>query len=144
MCIEMFPKNRINIVYRILCLVSFIVTIWVVNSYKTLLIILLAYIFFALSEKSFRNIELIIITLIIIFICYLFKTNFIFKIMLMIDYAFYFLDTSYYLIDKKEKISKNDYLRFASKNKKKGSSNIIALYLTAHLVILFLAIVVGK
>lgn len=140
----MFPKNRINIIYRLLCLISYIVVVYVADSLRTLLVLFLAYCFLALCEKSFRNIEFIIITILALGICYLLKNYILFKIILIIIYSFYFLDTSYYIEEKEIRISEKDYIRFKNKkNKKKGSSNITAFYLTLHLVILFLAIMVG-
>ncbi len=144
MCIEMFPKNKINIVFRLLCLISYVVVILMVNSASTLMILAAAFLFFAMGEKSFRNIELIVITAIILWICYLLNNYLLFRIMLLINYSCYFLDTSYYIDDEKAVLSKKDYIRFNNKKKKKkGSSNIVAVYLTVHLVILFLAIMVG-
>ena len=74
----MFPKNRINIIYRLLCLISFIIVIWLINSQTTLIVIFIVYIFFALSERSFRNIELIIITGICLWISYLLENYLLF------------------------------------------------------------------
>ena len=141
MCIEMFPKNKINIIYRFLCLISYLAVILVTNSNITLFILLFMYFFLGLSEKSFRNIEFIVITLILLLVCYLLKNYWLFRIMLVIDYSFYFLDTPYYGED--EVVSKNDYVRFVKVKKKKGSNNITAVFVTLHLVILLLAIVVG-
>lgn len=138
----MFPKKRINLLYRLLCLVSFIVVIILINSIKTLLILFLAFAIFALSEKSFRNIELIVISIVILGICYLLNNYIAFKIMMILDYSIYFIDTSYYEVSE-NKLSDKEYIRFTKNKKKKGSSNVLALYLTVHLVVLFLAILVG-
>jgi hypothetical protein len=93
-------------------------------------------------ERSFRNIELIMITLLILGLSHLIDNYLLFRIMLLIDFAFYFLDTAYYY-EEEETISKKDYLRFKKSNKKKGTNNITAIYLTVHLVILFIVIWVG-
>ena len=77
----MFPKNRINIIYRLLCLISFIIVIWLINSQTTLIVIFIVYIFFALSERSFRNIELIIITGICLWISYLLENYLLFQLL---------------------------------------------------------------
>lgn len=137
----MFPKNRISIIYRLLCLVCYIGVILVVNNVTTLIVLFIAYSLFGLSERSFRNIEFIIVTLIILGLCYLLKNYWLFKIMLIINYCFYYLDTSYYSIED-EVVSEKEYIRF-KKNKKKGSNNMVALYLTVHLTVLFVALVVG-
>ena len=139
----MFPKNKVNIIYRFLCLLSYLVVILLTNSNITLFILLFMYFFLGLSEKSFRNIEFIIITLVVLLVCYLLKNYWLFRIMLVIDYIFYFLDNSYYDEEKEVTVSKNDYVRFAKVKKKEGSNNITAVFVTLHLVILLLAIVVG-
>ena len=139
----MFPKSKINLIYRLLCLICFLIVIIVINSIKSLLIIFIIYSVFALCEKSFRNIELIVISLVILGLCYLFGNYWLFKIMMLIDYSFYFLDTGYYE-EEIEPINKNDYLRFKIiHKKKKGLNNITAVYLTVHLGLLFIAILVG-
>lgn len=138
----MFPKNKISLLYRLLCLVCYVGVILVVNNIRTLVVLYVAFIVFALNERSFRNIELIIITGLTIWISTLIDSNIFFKILLLIDYALYFLDASYYNIEEEATISENDYIRFKN-NKKKGSNNILALYLTIHLIILFVAIMVG-
>ena len=138
----MFPKNKISIIYRLLCLLCYIGVILVVDSVVTLIVLFIAYILFALSEKSFRNIEFIVVSIILLLICYLLNNYWLFKIMLIFEYCFYFLDTSYYVIEEVATSEKN-YIRFKNnKKKKKGSNNLVALYLTVHLVILFVAIVV--
>ena len=141
----MFPKNRINIIYRILCLLSFAVVIIMINSTITLSLLFFTYCILALSEKNFRNIEFVVVTFVLLLICYWLDNYILLKIMLLIDYAFYFLDTAYYIDDLEEvKISKKDYVRFVNKKeKKKGTNNITAIYITLHLVLLVIAIVVG-
>ena len=141
----MFPKNRINIFYRILCLICYILVLFFSNSNFTLLLLLFYYCIFALTEKSFRNIELIVITVLVLGICYLLNNYWPVRIMLIVDYVYYFIDTLYYVEeDEKLEISKKEYVRFGnSKKKKKGSNNITAIYVTVHLVLLFLAIMVG-
>ena len=139
----MFPKNKINILYRLLCLLSFMAVIVFTKSTITLIVLLLIYCFLGLSEKSFRNIEFMVIGIILLLFCYLLDNYLLLRIILSIDYIFYFLDTSYYFDDEDIEISQKDYVRFANKKKKKGSSDLSALYVTIHLVLLVIAIVVG-
>ncbi len=141
----MFPKNKVNIIYRLLCLISYVVVLLMINSYMSQLILFIAFGVLAICERNFRNIELIVITVIILGICYLFNNYLLFRIMLSIDYAFYFLDSTYSYEKEEIKINKNEYVRFKknSNGKKEGSNNITAVYLTVHLGILFLAIMVG-
>ncbi len=139
----MFPKNKINIMYRILCLICFIGVILFINNEKTLFILLIIYSIFSLSEKNFRNIELIVISLIVLFICRGLKNYLLFRIMLSVDYSIYFLETLY-CEDEIEEANGDikRYVRFANQ-KKKGINNISAIYVTLHLVLLMIAIVVG-
>ena len=109
----------------------------------TLIVLLLIYCFLGLSEKSFRNIEFMVIGIVLLLFCYLLDNYLLLRIILSIDYIFYFLDTSYYFDDEDIEISQKDYVRFANKKKKKGSSDLSALYVTIHLVLLVIAIVVG-
>ena len=63
--------------------------------------------------------------------------------MLIVDYIVYFLD--YKTVKESIKITEKEYIRFSKvkKKNKKGSSNSIAVYITLHLVILFITIMVG-
>ena len=99
----------------------------------------------ALLEKSFRNIELIIISIILLWVSYLLKNYVLFRIILLIDYSFYFIDASYYIAEERSIVKENDYIRFKKVNKKnkKGLNNMLAMYLTVHLVVLLLVIVIG-
>ncbi len=140
----MFPRNKIDIFYRVLCLISYIIAIFIVNSLTTIIILAVIYAIFALCEKNFRNIELIVISVIIYIICSLLDNYLLFKIMLIINYCFYYLDTGYYEVDEKVVVSKKDYIRFSNGKKKKGSTNnLLAVYLTVHLGLLVIAILVG-
>ena len=138
----MFNKKDINIIYRILCLICYAVVILFVNSLTTLIALTIVYCFLGLYDNNFRNIEFIIITLFLLGIGYLFNYYLLFKIMLIIDYFIYFLN--YIPVKSIKKLSKKEYIRFTkSKKNKKGSSNAIAVYLTVHLIVLFIAIMVG-
>jgi hypothetical protein len=140
----MFPKNKISFIYRLLCLVCYIGVILVLEDTTSLIALFIFYSILALSEKSFRNIEFIIVSIIFLLICYLLNNYWLFKIMLIIEYCFYFLDTSYYVVDEEISVDEKDYIRFKNnKKKKKGSNNLLTVYLTVHLVLLFVAIVVG-
>ena len=139
----MFPRNKINNFYRLLCLICYIVVIYMINGFNSLLMLLFTYIFLGLCERKFTHIELIVITMIIFGLCCMFDNYITLKIILIIDYIYYFLSPTY---DEYEPISKEEYIRFAKikKKRKKYSNNIIAIYLTVHLVILFLTIMVGR
>lgn len=138
----MFKKENINIIYRILCLVCYTVVIFLVNSINTLIALTLFYILLGLLDNNFRSIEFIVITLFLLGIGYLFNYYLLFRIMLVIDYFIYFLN--YIPVKNIKKLSKKEYIRFSKLNKnKKGSSNTIAIYLTIHLIVLFIAIMVG-
>ena len=92
----MFPKNKVNLIYRLLCLICFVAVIILLNSLKSIIVLFIAYCILALFERSFRNIELIIITLLLLGLSYLIGYYWIFRVILIIDYILYFLDTTYY------------------------------------------------
>ena len=141
----MFPKNKINIIYRLLCLVSYLIVILTINSLVSLIMLLVIYILFAIAEKNFRNIELVVVSVVLFLLCHSVNNYLLMKIMLLVDYGFYFLDTSYY-VDEKDSISisQKEYVRFKEINEKKeGTNNLIAIFVTIHLVLLVIAIMVG-
>ena len=142
----MFQKNKINFIYRLLCLLCFALVVLMVDSIKSLIILFIVFSVLALFERSFKNIELIVITLLILGLSYLVGYYVLFRIMLLIDFAFYFLDTEYYDVDddvEDEEINEKELIRFKKKKKEKGLNNITALYITVHLVVLFIGIWVG-
>lgn len=138
----MFNKKNVSIIYRVLCLICYVIVILLVDSVTTLMALTLVYCFLGLYDNDFRNIELIVITLFLLGIGYLFNYYLIFKIMLIIDYVIYFLN--YIPVKSIKKLSKKEYIRFSKLNKsEKGYSNTIAVYLTVHLIVLFITILVG-
>ena len=140
----MFPKNKINLFYRILCLITFSIIIFMINSVTSLILLLIIFCILAFLEMSFRNIELVIITIAVLGLSSLLDFYGFFRVMLFLDYCFYFLDTSYYY-EENTKISSKKYVRFSKINNKKDKemNNMSAIYITVHLVLLFVIIVVG-
>ena len=131
----MFPKNKINILIRLLCLISYIIVIFSVNSLTTLIALHVAYCLLSLFEINFRSFAFIIVTLVFLWICSIYGNYLLFRIMLLIEYCFYFLDTTYYVEEKEVvKINQKDYVRFKNMNKKKkkGLNNTIAVYIVLH------------
>ncbi len=115
-----------------------------INSIKSIIVLFIIFAVLALGEISYRNIVLIFLTILALGVCYLLGNYWLLKLFLIVDYCLYFLDTSYYITEKDEVIvDKRKYLRFNNKKKEKGSSNTITIYITVHLVLLFLAIMVG-
>jgi len=141
----MFPKNKINIVYRLLCLFSFIMVILLTKSSISLIVLFIIYCVLTIPEKNFRNIEFMAITLLLLLFCYWINNYLLLRIMLIVDYVLYSLDSSYYVSEKEEILfNQKEYIRFAKNNQnKKGTNNLSAIYITVHLVLLVIAIVVG-
>ena len=90
----MFPRNKVDLIYRLLCLLAFIFVIVFINSLVTLFIIALVFLVFSITEKRFENYFLYILTLVLFLICMSINNYFLLKIILIIDYVHYYLNVS--------------------------------------------------
>ena len=107
---------------------------------------------YKVNEKNYLVTLWHIITIIIFLVCYLTDNYIILKIVLIIDLGYYFLNNPTILPDNvstiKESIVFNKYfIRFKDFNKKGkeviNNNLLCVVYVTVHLFILFMAIVVG-
>lgn len=143
----MFQNSRINLILRIVCLIMFILVILLNHSFITLSLLTIFFYAFTRNEKDLLILWWDIITIITFLFSY-FTNNFVLlKIVLILGLSYYFLFVPY-----RNKVSKNKlvidkyFLRF--KNNKKGKDiidmNLVnAIYITVHLFILFVTIMVG-
>ena len=143
----MFQNSRINLILRIVCLIMFILVILFNHSFITLSLLTIFFYAFTRNEKDLLILWWDIITIITFLFSY-FTNNFVLlKIVLILGLSYYFLFVPY-----RNKVSKNKlvidkyFLRF--KNNKKGKDiidmNLVnAIYITVHLFILFVTIMVG-
>ena len=168
----MFKKKEIDLIYRIICLFVFIIVVTYVRSIITLSILALFFVFLTRDDVRILAIILYFVTAISFMACFNSVDYTLFRIALIMDTAYYFLiiptlDDVVKMVlglkdepneekieDKVEKVQNklntdSYYIRFSNDkkiekiNKKKKSEAISAIYVTAHLLLLFIAIVVG-
>ena len=157
----MFDKKKIDLIYRIVCLITFCIVTMLVKSIITLSLLLLFFYLMVYKEKDFAFLAVCLITFIAFAIAIATNNYFLLRLMIMVGYAYYFLyipsistlvskavDKVY---DKKVQTDDDDtdeeIIRFKKKAKKRVNKNDFnlpgTLYLTFHLGVLFLLILVG-
>lgn len=150
MCIVMFPRNKIDYLYRILCLLAFLIVIIFINSSTTISIITLSFLVLTIMEKRVENIFLYVLTIIGFVICLSMKNYFLLRIIGCIDYVYYFLNNDY--IDDYEEIDESNsiinrdehYIRFKKEKERVVNNNgLCTIFVLVHMLLLLLAIVVG-
>ena len=143
----MFPREKIDYLYRLLCLLAFLIVVLFINSSTTVIIITIAFYILTIFEKRFENIFLYIVTGIIFIICLTMYNYLLLRIITCIDYIHYFLNNERLddFIDDEEIVKRNEkYIRFEKKKGKKVNNNeLCTVFVIVHLVLLLLAIVVG-
>ncbi len=159
----MFKKDQIDLIYRVICLVAFIMVILFDNSLITL--IGLEFVFFLLTYKEEKAFYVALYLFSFIFSClgYVAANYGLIKFILIIDYIVYYLNIpslnilvkktiDYYANNKKERdikeeseeISENEYYRFKTNNNLKRHLSLQeTFYITIHLILLFISILVG-
>ena len=149
----MYQKNEVDLVYRFICTITFLVTIFFLNNYITTIVLL---IFFFLCIHHFGNYFfsfLAILSFIFLIICYIIKNYSLLNILVIIDYSCYFLSDSKNEYeeeidddDENIKLTEDELIRFKKEGMiAKDYFNIKnTSYLTIHLGLLFLAILVGS
>ena len=150
MCIDMFQNSRINIILRIVCLLTFIMVIIFSNSFITLSLLTVYFYLFTRNDHLPFVILWRIITIIVFLICCFTNNLYLLKIVLCLGLAYYFLINPYGNIDDEieEKVELDKYIIRFKKIKiiRKEAINrnmIHTIYITVHLFILFITIVVG-
>ena len=58
----MFPREKIDYLYRLLCLLAFLIVILFINSTVTVIIITIAFYVLTLFERRFENVFLYVVT----------------------------------------------------------------------------------
>ena len=140
----MFPRSKVNLLYRLLCLLAFLIVIIFINDYITLLILTIAFYVLTFLERDIRIIFLQIITIILFIFCLSMNSYLLLQIILIINYIYYFLGVNYGCISD-EIIERNlRYIRFENNNKRKEDNNMLCtIFVTVHIMILLLSIMVG-
>ena len=140
----MFPRSKVNLLYRLLCLLAFLLVIIFISDYITLLILTIAFYVLTFLERDIRIIFLQIITIILFIFCLSMNSYLLLQIILIINYIYYFLGVNYGCISD-EIIERNQrYIRFENNNKRKEDNNMLCtIFVTVHIMILLLSIMVG-
>ncbi len=146
----MFQNSKINIIYRLICLLSFVFVIVKVNSFITLSLLTIAFYLFTKSHNNLLLFWLHVITFIVYIISFITNNYIILRIILIIGLSYYFLFTNYEvrgMISSGKKVSVDKYfIRFKEHNNRKVfiNNNLDSTYyITVHLLILFITIMVG-
>lgn len=150
----MFNKE-INLFYRFVCLILYSLVIIFTNSIITPFILLF---FFFVGTRCFDNyvyIILYLLSIVSIIIYFYFRVDIILRIVLEFSYIVYFFNTTTLAqllnINKKERKDKKafneyDYTHFNNEKKSvEDTSNLgLVYYMTFHLGILFISVLVGR
>ncbi len=143
----MFHRDKIDLIYRLLCLFAFMLTIIFVDSFISLFIIMLLFIVFSFTENRFENYFLYILTTLVLLFCLSMKSYFLFRIVLIIDYVHYCLNVDTlrdFDEDDFEEERNQEYIRFKKEKEERKNNNLLCtVFVTVHLVILLLAVVIG-
>ena len=146
----MFERGKIDLLYRLLCLLAFLIVIIFINSYVTVIIITISFFALTITERRVENIFLYVMTLIVFILCLVMKNYFLLRIVSCVDYIHYFINNEVFDEDefKEEKgIIKRDthYIRFKKNEERNVVSNnsLCTLFVVVHMVLLLIAIVVG-
>ena len=146
----MFQNNRVSLIYRIICLLVFIIVVIYTNSFITLAI--LSLVFYLVTRNRYGYIMVLehTLTIIMFLIAYFTNSYFLLRLVLIFDLIYYFI----FIVYKKDQITSNIYdnyvsskylIRFANGKRKDIENNnmLNTMYVTIHLVILFVSILVG-
>ena len=146
----MFQNNRVNLIYRIVCLLTFIAVIIHTKSFVTLAILSLAFYLFTKDRCGYIIGICHTITIIVFLISYFINDYWLLKIVLIFDLIYYFMFITYQekliISDSNDNyISSKSLIRFANNRRKDIENNnmLNTMYVTIHLIILFIAILVG-
>ena len=144
----MFKRNRIDLLYLVLCLLAFLLVIIFIDSNTSFFIIAVSFFVLTMFERRFENIFLFIVTLIIFIICLVMNNYLLLRIITCINYIHYFLNNE--VIDDyeiNERVKRDErYIRFGRKIERKivDNNKQCTLFVVFHMVLLLAAIVVGK
>lgn len=146
----MLQNKRINLFYRIICLIAFAIVVIKINNFIALSLLTIAFYLFTRNESNSLISLWHLITIVIFLISYFTNNYLILKIVLIIDLCYYFLSLpSDELISTKKKTIVVDkyFLRFSRRDNKRkdiiSNNSLCTVYVTVHLLILFIIIMVS-
>jgi predicted membrane protein len=145
----MFPREKIDFLYRIMCLLAYLIVIIFIDSIMTLFIITIAFYILTIMEKRFENIFLYIVTGIIFILCLTMNNYFLLRLIAIVDYMHYFMnvdsiDDDFDEIDEVVEKDQN-YIRFKSEKEErvKDNNGLCTVFVLVHLGLLIISIMVG-
>lgn len=146
----MLQNKRINLFYRIICLIVFAIVVIKINNFIALSLLTIAFYLFTRNESNSLISLWHLITIVIFLISYFTSNYLILKIVLIIDLCYYFLSLpGDELISTKKKTIVVDkyFLRFSRRDNKRkdiiSNNSLCTVYVTVHLLILFIIIMVS-
>ena len=147
----MLQNKSISIIYRIICLITFVIVILKLDNFIALALLTIAFYVFTRNESD-STLSLWHFITIIIFLISFFTNNYlILKIVLIIDLCYYFLSIPNIDVSNREKktvIMDKYFIRFGSIKKERkdivNNNLLCTIYVTAHLFILFIIIMVSS
>lgn len=172
----MFKKNCVDLIYRVICLCTFVVVIIFSKSLITLAALTIFFFFITKSDNDFLFIFFYLLSMLFFAIVYFTEDFLTLKLISIIEFSYYFLNIprvdkllddklNIYLdrrlgiqddakgeakVEAKTKVNESelDYIRFKPSRREqkvvsKKSDLIPTLYLTVHLIALFVSIAIG-
>ena len=140
----MFPRNKVNLLYRLLCLIAFLMVIIFIKSNITLIIIAVSFYILTITERRIENIFLYAVTIVVFIMCLVINNYFLLRIVTIIDFLHYFLNNDTLDDEIEEDIKRDEhYIRFEKKERKVVDNNrLCTIFVLVHMVLLLIAIVV--
>ena len=142
----MFPRNRVDVLYRLLCLIVFIITILFIDSSLTVIIISISFYLLTISERRIENIFLYVITIVAFIMCLVLDHYLLLRLVTVIDFIHYYLNVDTVISeDESLEITRDEhYIRFKKEERKIDNNNkLCTIFVLVHMIILLVAIVVG-
>ena len=145
----MFQNSKVNLILRIVCLITYSLVIILNHSFITLSLLTIFFYLFTRNEKDPLVFWWYIITILTYLFSYFTDNFYILKIVLITGLAYYFIvvpNKEDNIVEKRILTIDKYFIRFKNNKKRKDviDMNLVnAIYVTVHLFILFITIMVG-
>ena len=145
----MFQNSKVNLILRIVCLLTYSLVIIFNHSFITLSLLTIFFYLFTRNEKDPLVFWWYIITILTYLFSYFTDNFYILKIVLITGLAYYFIvvpNKEDNIVEKRILTIDKYFIRFKNNKKRKDviDMNLVnAIYVTVHLFILFITIMVG-
>ena len=145
----MFQNSKVNLILRIVCLLTYSLVIIFNHSFITLSLLTIFFYLFTRNEKDPLVFWWYIIPILTYLFSYFTDNFYILKIVLITGLAYYFIvvpNKEDNIVEKRILTIDKYFIRFKNNKKRKDviDMNLVnAIYVTVHLFILFITIMVG-